>query len=330
MDHLADRASFSDFRAALAAAQHEFSAVLGLPPAEAPIEIRGLSSPLEPRAGTLLFLMSAPEDTFLRHLKGLHTLAAVVPEGSGKAVAAFGHIALEARRPKYAFARLARALVPLAVERARESGSRSPLACIGEGVVIGKGTTIEEFVSVAPGSVVGEDCYLMRGSSIGPRVRLGRACVLKENAVVGDMGFGFGLAAGQPHARIPQLGGVELGDDVEVGACTTIGAGTLAATRIGSGVKINNNVHIAHNCTIGASTIIGCSVSISGSTSIGERCWIAPGAVLRNKIVVRDGATVGMGAVVLKDVPAGVTVIGVPARITEKPGPWYESGTGAP
>jgi UDP-3-O-[3-hydroxymyristoyl] glucosamine N-acyltransferase len=330
MDHLADRVPFGDFRAALASVQSEFKAMLGFPPASVPIGIRGFSSPAEPRAGTLLFVMSPPEETFLHRLEGLSPLAAIVPEGSGEAVAALGHIALETRSPKYAFAKLARALVPLAVERGRQPGSRSALACIGEGAVIGEGSTIEEFVSVAHGAVVGEDCYLMRGSSVGPRVRLGRGCVLKENAVVGDMGFGFGLVAARPHARLPQLGGVEVGEEVEIGASTTIGAGTLAATRIGSGVKINNHVHVAHNCIIGAGSIIGCSVSISGSTTIGERCWIAPGATLRNKIAVGDGATVGMGAVVVKDVPAGVTVTGVPARIMEKPGPWYESETGAP
>jgi UDP-3-O-[3-hydroxymyristoyl] glucosamine N-acyltransferase len=330
MDHLVDSIPFGDFRAALAAAQSEFTAILGLPPAGAPLTVRGLSSPAEPRAGTLLFVMSPPEETLLRRLEGLSSLVAIVPEGFGKAVATLGHIALEAKSPKYAFARLAGALLPLAAERGRLAGSRSSLACIGEEAAIGEGTTIEEYVSVAPGSVVGEGCYLMRGSTVGPRVRLGRGCVLKENAVVGDMGFGFGLVAGRPHARLPQLGGVEVGDDVEIGACTTIGAGTLAATRIGPGTKINNHVHIAHNCIIGAGSIIGCSVSISGSTTIGERCWISPGAVLRNKIVVGEGATVGMGAVVVKDVPAGVTVTGVPARIMEKPGPWYESETGTP
>jgi UDP-3-O-[3-hydroxymyristoyl] glucosamine N-acyltransferase LpxD len=330
MDHVADSVPFGDFRAALAAVESEFSAVLGLPPLGAPMAVGGFSSPSEPRAGTLLCTMSQPDEGFLRRLDGLGACAVVVPENCGKAVAAVGHIALEAASPKYAFARLARALVPLATERGRVPGSRSPLAAVGEGAVIGAGSTIEEFVSVAPGSLVGEGCYLMRGSSVGPRVRLGRGCVLKENAVIGDPGFGFGLASGRPHARIPQLGGVEIGDDVEIGAGTTIGAGTLTPTRIGSGAKINNHVHIAHNCHIGAGALIGCHVSISGTTTIGERCWIAPGATLRNKIVVGDGATVGLGAVVVKDVPAGATVAGVPARVLDKPGPWYESETGTP
>jgi len=330
MDHVTGSVPFGDFRAALNIVRSEFSSVLGLPPGNVPIVVQEFSSPSEPRECTLLFTMFPPDETLLHQLEDLAMCAVVVPKGYGKVVAALGHIALEAVRPKYAFAKLARALVPLYVERGRVAGSWSPLTNIGEGVVIGEGTTIEEFVSVADGSVVGEDCYLMRGSSVAPRVRLGSRCVLKENAVVGDLGFGFGLLAGRPHARIPQLGGVEIGDEVEIGACTTIGAGTLAPTRIGSGTKINNHVHIGHNCSIGAGSIVGCRVSISGSTTIGKRCWIAPGATLRNKSVIGDGATVGLGAVVVKDVPPGTTVAGVPARVFNKAGPWYESETGTP
>ena len=330
MDHVADFVPFGDFRAALETVRSEFSAILGLPPGNVQIEIQGLSNRSEPQPGTVLFTISPPDKAFLRRLEGLGVCVVVVPEGFGKDVAALGHVALETQSPKYAFAKLARALVPLPVERGRLAGSCSPLAAVAEGAVIGAGTTIEEFVTVNAGSVVGETCYLMRGCSVGSRVRLGRNCVVKENAVVGDMGFGFGLAAGKPHARIPQLGGVEIGDEVEIGACTTVGAGTLGVTRLGSGTKVNNHVLIGHNCSIGENVIIGCGVSVSGSTTIGDRCWIAPGAKLRNKIAVGHGATVGLGAVVVKDVPACVTVAGVPARIMDKPGPWYESETGTP
>jgi len=330
MDHVTSSVPFGDFRVALNIVRSEFSSVLGLPSEDVPIEIHGLSSPSEPRAGTLLFTMSSPDEALLRRLEGIGACVAIIPEDCGKAIAALGHIALESAWPKYAFAKLVRALVPLAVERGRVSGSYSPLAAVGEGAIIGAGTTIEEFVSVASGSRMGEDCYLMRGSSVGPRVHLGRGCVLKENAVVGDLGFGFGLAAGRPHTRIPQLAGVEVGDDVEIGACTTIGAGTLVPTRIETGTKISNHVHVAHNCSIGTNTIIACGVNVSGSVTIGKRCWIAPGATLRNKISIGDGAAVGLGAVVVKDVSPGATVAGVPARVFDKPGPWYESETGTP
>jgi len=330
MVHVAGSVGFGDFRSALESVASEFSAVLGLPPPPFPLSVQGLSSPAAPRAATLLFSASTPQPAFLQRLQGLGRCVAVVPEGCGKQVAALGHVALEASRPKYAFACLARALVSLPAERGRLAGSRSPLAAIAEGAAVGAGSTVEEFVSVASDAVVGEECYLMRGASVGPRVRLGRRCVLKENAVIGDLGFGFGLLAGRPHARIPQLGGVEIGDDVEVGACTTIAGGTLAPTRIGRGAKLSNHVHVAHNCAVGENTIIACGVSVSGSTTIGARCWIAPGATLRNKIVVGDGATVGLGAVVVKEVPPGATVAGVPARVVDDRGPWYESETGTP
>jgi UDP-3-O-[3-hydroxymyristoyl] glucosamine N-acyltransferase len=127
------------------------------------------------------------------------------------------------------------------------------------------------------GASVGERSELVANVTLGCAVRIGERCVIHPGAVIGSDGFGF---AREPDGwlKVPQLGGVRIGDDVEVGACTTIDRGAIEDTVIEDGVKLDNNVQIAHNVRIGAHTIIAACVGISGSTVIGKRCMIA-GAV---------------------------------------------------
>lgn len=311
MDDLADPFRFADLSAAIEAARPYLSDVyLRLPEG---FRVQGVSLPESPEPGTALFAVKA-DPGLLDRLTAAAPVVAVVPPGTAAGGVPDGVGLLEASDPKYAYAVLLRALVPLYAERGREPGSRGVGTVVGEGALIGRDVTMEEYVTVAPGAVIGDGCYLMRGAAVGPRVRLGRRCVLKENAALGDAGFGFGMAPGLPHVRIPQLGGVIIGDDVEVGAFSSVGAGTIRPTVIEDGAKISNHVHIAHNCVIGRGTIVTCGVSVSGSTRIGAGCWLAPQAVLRNKLVVGDYAFIGMGAVVVKDVDPGLTVLGNPAR----------------
>jgi UDP-3-O-[3-hydroxymyristoyl] glucosamine N-acyltransferase len=224
------------------------------------------------------------------------------------------NIVVRAKNPKYAYALIAGAIYPLASWRGTLERKVGANAWAAEDASIAEGTVIEPEVTIGRGARIGKGCILMHGCSIGPRVSIGDGSVIREKAVIGDLGFGFAFDGDRPPLRLPQLGGVRIGVDVEVGAFSTIGAGTMRPTLVENFVKISDHVHIAHNCTIGEKSIITCGVMISGSTRIGSGCWLAPGAIVRNGIELGSDVTVGLGAVVVNDVAPGLTVMGLPAK----------------
>lgn len=147
-----------------------------------------------------------------------------------------------------------------------------------------------------------------------PCVTLGKNVRIGAYSVIGAPGFGFVRNHNGDWIRFPQLGRVVVGDNVEIGAHTTIDRGALSDTIIGADVKINESVHIAHNVQIGDHTVITANVNISGSSRIGSDVWIAPGAVLRDHAIVGNGSFVGMGAVVVSQIPSNEVWCGNPAR----------------
>lgn len=173
---------------------------------------------------------------------------------------------------------------------------------------IGPGAVIEDGVTIGEHSVVGPNAVLRSGT------RVGRHCEIKSGAVICDSGFGFERDARNRPLRMMHLGGVRIGDHVEIGALATVAQGALADTVIEDYVKINDHVHIAHNCRIGEGTIIGGAAYLSGSIRVGRNCWIAPNCSIRQKLVIGDEAIVGIGAVVVHDVEARSMVYGNPAR----------------
>lgn len=181
-------------------------------------------------------------------------------------------------------------------------------ADIHPSVRIGPGAIIEDGVTIGEGTVVGPNAVLRSGT------RVGRFCEIQSGAVIGDAGFGFERDAQNRPLRMIHVGGVLIGDHVQVGALTAVARGALGDTVLEDYVKINNLCHIAHNCHIGEGTIIGACADLCGSLKIGRNCWIAPNCSIRQKLAIGDGAVVGMGAVVVKDVAAGVMVYGNPAR----------------
>ena len=110
------------------------------------------------------------------------------------------------------------------------------------------------------------------------------------------------------------IGSVEIGNNVDIGSYTCINRGTFGVTKVSDGVKIDAQSFLAHNVTIGTNTVICSHVVICGSASIGNHVWIAPGSIVRNKIIIGDHSTIGIGSTVVKDVSSGITVKGNPAK----------------
>ena len=186
-----------------------------------------------------------------------------------------------------------------------------PDAQIGENVFVGANTVIEN-------CTIGDDTIIDANVHIYSPVIIGKHCSVKSGAVLGGIGFGFEKDENGNLFRFPQIGNLFIGDYVEIGANTCIDRGALSDTVIGDYCKINNLCHIAHNNKIGKNVVITAQVNISGSSVIENEVWIAPNASIRGWLTIGEGATIGMGAVVTKDVPAGETWVGNPARKLEK------------
>jgi len=189
-----------------------------------------------------------------------------------------------------------------------------PAAVIDPGAVIGRD------VYVGPGASVGPDCVIGDGSAIHGGVqilhgtKIGKNVTIYPGTVIGSDGFGYERDADGVLVKFPHLGGVRIEDDVEIGANTCVDRGTLGDTWIKTGAKVDNFVHVAHNVVVGRHAVVIAHAMVGGSTVIGDYAWIAPSAVLRDQLKIGERALVGLGAVVVKDVPDGETVMGAPAR----------------
>lgn len=181
-----------------------------------------------------------------------------------------------------------------------------PSAKIGRNVVLGDG------VSIGQGSVIAHNVV------IGPEVVIGDFCTIKSGAVIGEEGFGFERDSVGRAVRLPHVGSVKIGNNVEVGSLTTVCRGTLGLTTLADGCKIDDHVHIAHNVYIGEDAFVIACAEVSGGVRIGARAWIAPNAALMNQIDIGPDAVVGIGATVLKNVEANSVVVGNPAKPMNK------------
>ncbi|MBC2657711.1 UDP-3-O-(3-hydroxymyristoyl)glucosamine N-acyltransferase [Pseudomonas sp. MSSRFD41] len=168
-----------------------------------------------------------------------------------------------------------------------------PTASIGAFVVIESGARIDAGVTVGAHCVIGARSVVGEGGWLAPRVtlyhdvRIGKRVVIQSGAVLGGEGFGFANSKGIWH-KIAQVGGVTIGDDVEIGVNTAIDRGALADTIIGNGVKLDNQIQIAHNVQVGDHTAMAACVGISGSTKIGKHCMLAGGVGLVGHIEICD------------------------------------------
>ncbi len=197
----------------------------------------------------------------------------------------------------------------------RPMHSPAPYTVIEEDVEIGAGTVIEAFCFLGRGARVGENCRLHPRVTLYPGSRLGNRVEVHSGAVIGGDGFGYVFGEGR-HWKFPQIGAMEVGDDVEIGCNTTIDRGSLGTTRIGAGAKIDNLVQIAHNVSIGKNSAIASQAGISGSSTLGEHVLVGGQAGMGDGCTIEDGAIVGGQAGILpgKVIRCGQIVWGTPAR----------------
>jgi UDP-3-O-[3-hydroxymyristoyl] glucosamine N-acyltransferase len=178
---------------------------------------------------------------------------------------------------------------------------------IGPNAVVGHSVVLGEHVRVGPGAVIGDGVSIGDGGLLHANTTVYRGCVigrrviLHSGSVIGSDGFGF-AKDGDAWIKIPQIGRVVIGDDVEVGANTTVDRGAIEDTVIGNFVKLDNQIQIAHNIRIGDYTAIAGCAGIAGSTKIGSRCTIGGAAMIVGHIEIGDNVHISGGALVAKDI----------------------------
>lgn len=215
--------------------------------------------------------------------------------------------------------------------RIGEGAAIGPFVVIQSGVVIGARARILSHVSIGRGSRIGDDALLHAGVRIGHTVTAGHRLIVQPGASIGGDGFSFvtpeksGIEEirrtlgtrddirRQHYARIHSLGGVEIGDDVEIGANATIDRGTIRATTIGSGTKIDNLVMLGHNVQVGEDCLLCSQVGVAGSTRIGNRVVLAGQVGVNDNIEIGDDVIAGGASKIFTRVPAGRVILGHPA-----------------
>lgn len=199
-----------------------------------------------------------------------------------------------------------------------------PSAHLGPFAVVGERSRVAAGAVVHPHVVVGRDCEVGEGSVLHPHVvlydgtKLGRRVVVHAGTILGSDGFGYASEGGLP-VKIPQVGHVEVGDDVEIGANTAVDRATLGVTSIGAHSKIDNLVQIAHNVQVGRAAILCGQAGIAGSARLGDGVVLAGQAGVVGHVELGKGVRVAAKSAVFDSVPAGTQVAGIPA---EEAGAW--------
>ncbi len=290
------------------------------------IELRGVAAPERAGPHDLIYLEKA------RHADRAAASAAlcvIAPES----IDLKGKTILRSVQPKLAFAKAAALIierVPIAIgihptaivaplAKVSASAAVGPFAVIGEDAHIGEGTQIGAHSVIGAGCWIGDHCRIHPRVTLYAGVRIGHRVEIHSGAVIGADGFGYAQGDGR-YWKFPQVGIVEIADDVEIGANTTIDRGSLDDTRIAEGVKLDNLVHIGHNCQIGEHTVMAAQVGLSGSCEFGRHVVVGGQAGFGEQCFLEDGAIIGGQSGVLggKIIRTGQTVWGTPARPLEK------------
>ena len=185
---------------------------------------------------------------------------------------------------------------------------------IGKNVIIGEAATLYPNVTIFDETKIGNHTVIWSGTVIRERCEIGSHCIFHTNVSIGADGFGYRPSEdGRGLVKIPQIGNVIIGNNVEIGANSTVDRAKFSSTIIGDGCKIDNLVQIAHNCVLGRSCIMAGSSGLAGSVTLGDGVIIGGSSSIKDHVTIHSGAVVGGGSGVMGDVAAGKTVVGYPA-----------------
>ena len=270
------------------------------------LNIKGFSAINDASDGALVFVL---EDKYLADALDSKASAFVVPEQSRVG----GKNAVLVKNPRLAMAKI---LSHYSGKPGIEPGIHK-LACVQKTAKIGKNVSVGPFSFIGDGSVIGDNTVIHPNVTIYNNVEIGRDCIVHSGTRIGMDGFGF-VPTGKGFEKIPQVGGVVIGDNVEIYSNVCIARGTLGNTVIGSGTKIDNLTHIAHNCEIGKNCAITGLVGFAGSVKLGNNVSVGGQAGFAGHLTVGENAVIMARAGVTKDIPSNSIVSGFPAQDHKK------------
>lgn len=267
-------------------------------------------------AGDIAFLANR------KYRSQLQTTRASAVILAADAADAFAGARIVSANPYAYYARVATLLNPMQVgfsgvhaSAVLESAVPGSVA-IGPHVCIGRNVQVGENVVIHAGCVIGDDACIGDGTILYPNVSIYHGCVLGQRViihsgtVIGADGFGF-APEGKAWIKIPQIGIVRIGDDVEIGANTTVDRGALEDTVIGEGCKIDNLVQVAHNCNIGAYSVLAGCTGVAGSVTLGEHCVVGGAGMITGHLSLAAGTTISAGSLVMKSITEAGRYTGV-------------------
>ena len=291
---------------------------------ERSINISGVSSLKEANEGYISFLGNKKYTSQVKETSA----SAVFVDSDFNQADASGKTLIVCENPNMAFAKTVGLFAPPPVEYPpgiHESAVVANSAKIAEGVYVGPCAVIEADAVIGENTVIGAGCFIGQESTIGAgtllypnvtireRCKIGNKVIIHPGTCIGSDGFGF-EAGPTGIVKIPQVGIVQVDDDVEIGANCTIDRARFGKTWLKMGVKLDNQVHVAHNVEVGEFSMLIGQSGIAGSTKIGQGVIVAAKAGINGHITLGDGCRIGGTSGVVRDVPPGATVIGTPAE----------------
>ncbi len=275
----------------------------------------------EAKAGDITFVENS---SYIPHLEKSSASVAVVPIGTKIE----GKTTIECADPLMAFVTILQAVRGIAAPK--PSGIHSK-AILSAGVCVGVDPSIHAYAVLEENTKVGDRCKIHSGVVVGKNCRIGNdvvlfpnvvlyenvvlgdRCIIHSGAIIGADGFGYRFHQGK-HVKVPQVGGVRMGNDVEIGACATIDGGAFEPTLIDDGTKIDNHVQVAHNCKIGKHNLLAAQTGLGGSCTTGSHVVMAGQVGVKDHITIGDGTVIGAKSGVMHEIPAGSRIYGAPAQ----------------